>query len=102
MLSRDSRYDADFLSFRADSPEGTSFQGTRAREIQAALGVLEHMLVAGDRLDLLALHYYNDPAKWWLILDANPSILYAGSGELDEHLGRVIVIPRARAPGRLG
>jgi hypothetical protein len=26
---------------------------------------------AGDRLDLLAKKYYNDPAMWWIIATAN-------------------------------
>ena len=102
MLSRNSRYDADLLGFRAEPGQETAFQGTRPRDIRTAMGVLEHTVTAGDRLDLLALHYYNDPAKWWLILDANPSMLYAGSGELDELIGQVIVIPRGREPGRPG
>ena len=28
----------------------------------------------GDRLDLLAYKFYNDPTKYWLICDANRSI----------------------------
>jgi len=72
-----------------------SFRGTRARPIKTAEGVLEHTLEAGQRLDLLALHYYNDDQKWWRILDANPQILNAGEFILDEYEGETIIIPRA-------
>ena len=29
----------------------------------------------GDRLDIVAQHYFSDPTHYWKILDANPSIL---------------------------
>jgi len=71
------------------------FAGIRARRIDAAPGVLEHTVQAGQRLDLLALDYYNDTQKWWRILDANPQILHAGDLVLDKYEGVTIVIPRA-------
>ena len=70
------------------------FPGTRARHIEAGEGVLEHTLQAGQRLDLLALHYYNDVRTWWRILDANPHIKTAADVVLDEYAGTTIVIPR--------
>jgi len=48
-----------------------------------------HTVAAGDRLDLLAFHYYRDPQRFWLIVDANPGM------DPDELLveGRQILIP---------
>ncbi|MEQ9504516.1 MAG: hypothetical protein RIT81_47095 [Deltaproteobacteria bacterium] len=69
------------------------FRGTRPRGIQTLPGILEHTVERGQRLDLLALHYYNDDRLWWRILDANPSISYAGELSLDEHEGTKILIP---------
>ena len=40
--------------------------------------VIEHEVTAGDRLDLLALHYYQNDRLWWRIADANPEFLFAG------------------------
>jgi hypothetical protein len=35
----------------------------------------KHVWIEGDRLDLLASRYYNDPRYWWFILDANPNYM---------------------------
>jgi nucleoid-associated protein YgaU len=51
---------------------------------------LEHRVVAGDRLDLLAARYFGDPLQFWRIADANPA---SSPDELLEP-GRVLVIPR--------
>jgi nucleoid-associated protein YgaU len=72
------------------------FRGVRPREINAAQGVVEHVINAGDRLDLLAWRYYKDTRLWWRILDANPEIVFGGSLLLDEMQGQVILIPKAR------
>ena len=34
----------------------------------------EHIYRQGERLDNIAFDYYQDPALWWIILDANPDI----------------------------
>ncbi|MCG8416737.1 MAG: hypothetical protein MJE77_02185 [Proteobacteria bacterium] len=96
MISSRSRYQdvRRFISPAPDVREEAPFPGTRPRAIETPQGVLEHVLEAGDRLDLLALNYYNDSSKWWLILDANPEITYAGDVDLGKHVGEVIVIPR--------
>ena len=44
----------------------------------------------GDRLDLLANKFYNDPQKGWLILQANPEY----SHEFEIQVGDNIVIPK--------
>lgn len=86
------------------------FRGVRARDIGPASPVLEHTVQAGDRLDRLARHYYNDERLWWRIVDANPDVFYGGdllrereealpvaggSLSLDRMVGRAILVPRA-------
>ena len=107
MLRKGSRYQKSkrFLTSATMSPP---FGGLRPREIPRTEGVIEHRVRQGDRLDLLARHYYNDDRLWWRIADANPSFLYGGdmvlvtdeprdSDDLDlsAMVGRVILIPRA-------
>lgn len=55
---------------------------------------LVYTVRSGDRLDLLAHRFFHDPAKWWLIADANPEWL-----TLEEMLvpGRQLRIPRDRS-----
>lgn len=87
------------------------FPGVRARPIASAPPVLEHTVQAGDRLDRLARHYYNDDRLWWRIVDANPEVFYGadllreeedelpvatGLLSLERMVGRAILIPRAR------
>jgi hypothetical protein len=94
MRVRGSRYD-DVKTFAASDGRAT-FPGLRARDIGPATGVLEHVVSAGDRLDLLALQFYNDDRLWWRILDANPGLLLGGELTLEALEGRVLLIPRAR------
>ena len=58
--------------------------GPAPRSFGTATGVMEHRLRAGDRLDLLARHYYGDDRLWWRLLDANPELLYGGDA-IREH-----------------
>jgi hypothetical protein len=80
-----------------EKPEtGGGFYGIRAREIGDTTAVLEHEVSAGDRLDLLARHYYNDDRMWWRIVDANPEFVFADLMLSEEMAGQVILIPRAK------
>ena len=89
MFKKGSRYE--------DAPPFTGvFNGIRARRITEATGILEHIVKEGDRPDLLAGHYYNDPGMWWRIMDANPDLLYAGNIIEEAQIGRTILIPGAR------
>lgn len=83
------------LPFVVDAGAGVPFRGRRAREIGRAGGVLEHTWTAGDRLDLLAAHYYGDATRWWRILDANPDILCGLDLLATGAVGRVVLIPPA-------
>ena len=59
MRLRGSRYE-NVKPFAPGDDGSVAFPGLRARDIGPAIGVLEHAVAAGDRLDLLALQYYND------------------------------------------
>jgi len=110
MLLKGSRYEGS-APFTAAPGEGPAplFPGLRPRPIPPTAGVVEHTVKAGERLDLLARHYYNDDRLWWRIADANPEALYGGdllrereargrdgSLRLEGMVGRAILIPRAR------
>ncbi|MCE9672843.1 tail protein X [Myxococcus stipitatus] len=45
------------------------------RRIAPPPGVLEYVVLEGERLDHLAHRFYGDPKKYWLLLDANPGVL---------------------------
>jgi len=72
------------------------FPGIRAREIGTALGVVEHEVQAGDRLDQLARHYYSNDRMWWRIVDANPDIVFGPDMLGEDMAGQVILIPKAK------
>ena len=101
MFSRGSRY--EFVKQIEIAESGKIVRRlTRAREVKTVTGILEHTLVESDRLDLLALHYYNDSQKWWRILDANPQLVYAGDLTLEAYRGETILIARDLQPGSRG
>ncbi len=75
------------------------FEGSRARRIGPATGVLEYTIQEGDRLDLLALNYYVDSRMWWRILDANPEVIFGANLSLDDSVGKTILIPRVSEGG---
>ena len=94
MLTRKSRY-RNARPFAPTVDGAAPFPGLRAREIGPATPVLEHEIQAGERLDRLALHYYNDDRLWWRIVDANPDLI-AGLDAFDARdVGRTILIPKA-------
>jgi len=63
------------------------------RAIPAAPGLLEHVVMDGERLDQLAGRFYGDPTRSWRLLDAN-------LGELNPfdllRPGRRIAVPADR------
>ena len=93
MIEKGSRYENP-LGFTGDNGKDPVFKGIRPRKITTAAGVLEYTISEGDRLDLLALHFYNNSQKWWRILDANPQIIFGADLMLDEYVGETILIPR--------
>jgi nucleoid-associated protein YgaU len=95
MFFKGSRYEtARAFTYAAGGFE--VFPGVRPREVATQAGAVEHVVKAGDRLDLLARHYYNDERLWWRIVDANPEILFAGDMLAPGTEGEVILIPAGR------
>jgi hypothetical protein len=92
MFTRGSRYKKSPV-FQFPSGESTVFAGVQPRKITSAQGVIEHVLRDSERLEHLALYYYNDPQLWWRILDANQEILFEGELSHANQSGRVILIP---------
>ncbi|MCP4494544.1 MAG: hypothetical protein GY820_45680 [Gammaproteobacteria bacterium] len=97
-MAKRSRYQnaQPFYAFEGQTPV---FEGMRARLIGPATAVLEYVVKEGDRLDLLALHFYVDSRKWWRILDANADIVFGSDLTLNEAVGDTILIPRIREAG---
>ena len=98
MSAKGSRYQNPEL-FSEVNGHPPSFKGARPRKIGQATGVLEYIVKDGDRLDLLALYFYNDSRKWWRMLDANPEIIFAADLTLNEYVGETILIPKVIEPG---
>ncbi len=92
MFFKGSRYESVRPFYAA--PGGREvFPGYRQREVVTRAGAVEHVVKAGDRLDLLARHYYNDDRLWWRIADANPEIQFAGDMLAPGTEGQVLLIP---------
>jgi len=98
MILKGSRYEHS-LSFIAEDGLEPLFKGVRPRAVGLASGILEYTVTEGDRLDLLALHFYNDARRWWRILDANPNIIFGADMMLSEYIGETILIPRSSEAG---
>ena len=98
MAGKEARYERT-RPFLGEGGKPAPFEGRRPRPITPVVGVLEYTVKEGDRLDLLALHFYNNPRRWWRILDANPQILFGADLMLEDHVGETIQIPRAIDPG---
>lgn len=95
MFFKGSRYEVA-RPFTPASGGQEVFAGVRPREVATLPGAVEHVIRAGDRLDLLARHYYNDDRLWWRIVDANPEVLFAGDMLAPGTEGQVILIPAGR------
>lgn len=95
MFLKNSRYQ-NARRFAPDDQGTVRCKGVRPRAIGPAVGVLEHLVSEGDRLDLLARHYYNDPRLWWRIPDANPDLRSGVEISLAGRAGEIILIPKAR------
>lgn len=75
MIYLNSRYaDADIayvLDPRSQTTRATVFRTLPDTRDQYRL----YKWRSGDRLDLIADSYYDDPGEWWRIIDANPEIV---------------------------
>jgi nucleoid-associated protein YgaU len=69
---------------------GRTIRYKRTRFIDQPPVLGTHLVVDGDRLDLLAFSAYGDVERWWAIADLNVAL--RASDVLDES-GRVIRMP---------
>ena len=95
MLVKKSRY-RNVRTFEPPTDGAEVFTGLRARAVGEAVGVVEHEVLATDRLDRLARHYYNNDRLWWRIIDANPQVVFGADLLGEEMAGRVILIPKIK------
>ncbi|MBL7501515.1 LysM peptidoglycan-binding domain-containing protein [Frankia sp. CNm7] len=82
--------------------DGTEWRYLRRRFIAGsddAAAAIEHLVVAGERLDLLAARYYGNPLLGWRIADANGAL---DPAELTAEPGRVLRVPAPEATGGAG
>lgn len=82
--------------FTVDENGDEVFKGVRPRSIATPEGVLEYIVKDGDRLDLLAKHFYNDDRMWWRIVDANPQFVFGGFMLDKQMVGDVLIIPKMK------
>ncbi|MEZ4727620.1 MAG: hypothetical protein R3E79_10855 [Caldilineaceae bacterium] len=74
MFSKGSRYRKLPETVTTDA-RGRTLKSVPVRPLPVTSGLFLHTVVAGDRLDNLAQSYYQQPAKWWRICDANPEFM---------------------------
>lgn len=70
-----SRYEysvVDFVSIAQDA-DANAIVFYEVEDI-GTISYREHIYRQGERIDNIAFDYYQDPALWWIILDANPEI----------------------------
>jgi hypothetical protein len=62
----------------------------RVRFIPETRGILSHLVVQGERLDLIAYQVYRDPEQFWRICDANLALC---PDDLVAEPGRRLLLP---------
>lgn len=85
MIYKNSRY----TNTGVEVKDGHSSFKIRNRISFSEDNAIVHQFTLGDRLDGLAMTYYNDPQLWWVILEANPQYRC----EIDIPYGSNLVIP---------
>jgi hypothetical protein len=75
MFFAGSRYSSAGQPYQVTLPDGSQVLATPipARQPPPVLGY--HQAVGGDRLDLLAFKYLDDPTAFWRICDANNAMV---------------------------
>ncbi|HKE31548.1 MAG TPA: hypothetical protein VKD65_07475 [Candidatus Angelobacter sp.] len=75
MFAKNSRY----FRLPESSPvnaRGERLRGKDLRLIEPSPGTFLHTVQSRDRLDLLAVKYYQEPTRWWQISDANAAFAF--------------------------
>jgi hypothetical protein len=73
MFAANSRY-AGLQTYSVTMPDGSVVTATRLPSPSSALPAGYHQRRQGDRLDLLAARYLNDPTAFWRLCDANDAV----------------------------
>lgn len=77
MFASDSRY-AKLATYTVILPDGQIITAVRLPVPQSQLALAGyHTRMQGDRLDLLAVRYLQDPTLFWKLCDANGTIVPA-------------------------
>ena len=101
-FSVNSRYAATPAA-RLTLADGSEIVFLRRRFVPQAAGfdlLVEHTVASGERVDLIAAEYWNDPELYWRLCDANNALW---PGELTEAAGRRLRITLPEGiPGPLG
>jgi hypothetical protein len=92
VFSRTSRY-ANVPEAISTGPDGRPIPYKLLRVTPDVIGIQNHAVVDGDRLDLLASRYYRDPEQYWRICDGNQALR---PDDLTSETGRRLLIPLAQ------
>jgi nucleoid-associated protein YgaU len=93
MFVRGSRYENVAEAINA-GPGGRQISYKRLRLIPLPPAFQVYRVTAGDRLDLVAFHFYQDPEQYWRICDANRALL---PEDLMREAGRRLSIPQPQS-----
>jgi len=72
------------------TPSGQSISYKRLRLLPLPAALQAYTVTLGDRLDLIAYRFYQDPLQFWRIADANLAML---PEDLTSEAGRRLAIP---------
>jgi hypothetical protein len=89
MFFRGSRYETVPRGLYKDA-NGREIPYTLLRLIPDPPAIQGHVVQQGDRLDLIAFRYYDDPQQFWRICDGNRAMQ---PEELLDEVGRRLRIP---------
>lgn len=92
MFARGSRYETVADAVFTD-PSGREIVYKLLRPIPSSSALQTHVVVQGDRLDLLAFRFYQDPEQYWRICDTNNALR---PRNLTADVGRRLLIPLAQ------
>ncbi len=73
MFFRGSRYES-VADTELTTSDGRVVRYKRVRFIPETTGIVSHIVMEGDRLDLIAYQVYRDPEQYWRICDANQAL----------------------------
>jgi hypothetical protein len=91
MFAKGSRYE-NVPDAAYQTPSGRQIRYKRLRITPSPAAIQMYRVSAGDRLDLIAFRFYQDPEQYWRLCDGNRALL---PDDLVAENGRQLVIPIA-------